>query len=34
VPSILRGAVYAALAIVLLMLLMNGEASTFIYFAF
>lgn len=34
VPSVLRGAVYAALAIVLLMLLMNGEASTFIYFAF
>ncbi|MDQ6419747.1 MBOAT family O-acyltransferase [Paenibacillus sp. LHD-117] len=34
VPSIVRGAVYAAIAIGLLMLLMNGEASTFIYFAF
>jgi alginate O-acetyltransferase complex protein AlgI len=34
VPSLIRGAVYAAIAIVLLMLLMNGEASSFIYFAF
>lgn len=34
IPAIIRGAVYAAIAIVLLMLLMRGEASTFIYFAF
>lgn len=34
VPSIVRGAVYAIVAIVLLFLLMKGESSSFIYFQF
>lgn len=33
-PSYVRGAVYAVIAIILLMLLLNGEASSFIYFQF
>ncbi|GKU76327.1 MBOAT family protein [Paenibacillus sp. L3-i20] len=34
IPAIIRGAIYAIVAIVLLMLLMNGESSSFIYFQF